>query len=98
MTDPALPTPVERGAVFSVGGQDLLTSAAPALARIRDARPTPRSKAPLFYRYWTGTDAAEVPVEDICADWGGQATPTPGAPTFVKITEDGNPSESGSPS
>lgn len=48
--------------------------AAPALVRIRDARPVPRSRDPRFYRYWTDEQARDVPVEAVCAGWeGGRA-------------------------
>lgn len=44
---------------------------APALVKIREANPTPRSRDPQFYRYWTGDSALDVDVEAICAQWEG---------------------------
>jgi len=46
--------------------------AAPALVRIREARPVPRSRDPKFYEYWLRDDAPDVPVEEICANWEGK--------------------------
>lgn len=46
--------------------------ASPALVRIRDARPVPRSRDPRFYKYWTGDQDAEIPVEAVCAEWEGR--------------------------
>jgi hypothetical protein len=48
--------------------------AAPALVRIREARPVPRSRDPKFYEYWVADSAPAVDVEDICEQWenGGQ--------------------------
>jgi len=49
--------------------------AAPALVRIRDARPVPRSRDPRFYRYWTAEKGPNPPVEGVCAEWeGGTST------------------------
>lgn len=42
---------------------------APALVRIRDACPVPRSRDPKFYRYWTAESAPDVNVEEICRKW-----------------------------
>lgn len=42
---------------------------APALVRIRDADPMPRSHDPKFYRYWVRDRAPDVDVEDICRQW-----------------------------
>jgi len=48
---------------------------APALARIRDADPLPRSRDPRFYRYWVAESEPTVDVERICARWeGGDAS------------------------
>ncbi len=48
---------------------------APALVKIREARPVPRSRDPKFYRYWTADSAPAVDVEGVCEQWesGGQA-------------------------
>jgi len=43
--------------------------AAPALVKIRDARPVPRSRDPRFYRYWTAAEPPDIPVEAVCAEW-----------------------------
>jgi uncharacterized protein len=45
---------------------------APALLRIRDAQPLPRSRDPKFYKYWISEDKIEIPVEEICLRWEGQ--------------------------
>jgi DNA helicase HerA-like ATPase len=44
---------------------------APALVRIRQARPVPRSRDPRFYRYWVADAAPTIEVEDICQLWEG---------------------------
>jgi len=45
---------------------------APALVKIREARPVPRSRDPQFYRYWVYDAAQAVDVEGICAQWEGK--------------------------
>jgi hypothetical protein len=45
---------------------------APALVKIREARPAPRSRDPQFYRYWVSDAAPDVDVEGICALWEGK--------------------------
>lgn len=47
---------------------------APALVRMRDANPTPRSRDPQFYRYWTADVPEEIDVEAICREWEGAGT------------------------
>lgn len=42
---------------------------APALVKIREARPVPRSRDPRFYRYWVADSAPAVDVEGICKEW-----------------------------
>jgi DNA helicase HerA-like ATPase len=42
---------------------------APALVKIREARPKPRSRDPMFYRYWTADSVPAVDVEGICEQW-----------------------------
>jgi DNA helicase HerA-like ATPase len=42
---------------------------APALVKIREARPVPRSRDPRFYRYWVADSAPAVNVEGICEQW-----------------------------
>lgn len=42
---------------------------APALVKIREARPVPRSRDPKFYRYWAAEKAPAVDVEGICEQW-----------------------------
>ncbi len=44
---------------------------APALVRIREARPVPRSRDPKFYRYWVAEQAPNIDVEAICKQWEG---------------------------
>lgn len=45
---------------------------APALVRIREADPVPRSRDPRFYRYWVQATDPTVDVETICARWEGR--------------------------
>jgi hypothetical protein len=45
---------------------------APALVKIREARPVPRSRDPKFYAYWTRNEAPHIEVESICAAWEGK--------------------------
>lgn len=45
---------------------------APMLARIREARPTPRSRDPKFYAHWVNADPKAVPVEAVCRKWEGK--------------------------
>jgi len=42
---------------------------APALIRMREAEPLPRSKDPQFWSYWTAESVSEPPVEAVCARW-----------------------------
>jgi len=42
---------------------------APALVKIREARPVPRSRDPKFYRYWVADSPPPVDVEGICTQW-----------------------------
>jgi hypothetical protein len=49
---------------------------APALVRIREARPLPRSEDPRFYEHWVAETPAAIPVEEICARWEGKDTGT----------------------
>lgn len=44
---------------------------APALVKVREARPVPRSRDPQFYRYWVSDAPPAVDVEGICAQWEG---------------------------
>lgn len=45
---------------------------APALVRIREARPTPRSHDPRFFASWSRDSPPEVDVEAIAAKWQGE--------------------------
>ncbi|HHY35946.1 MAG TPA: ATP-binding protein [Firmicutes bacterium] len=45
---------------------------APALVRVREARPRPRSDDPRFYRYWCSEGPDDVPVEKVCTRWEGE--------------------------
>ncbi|MDI6870229.1 MAG: DUF87 domain-containing protein [Bacillota bacterium] len=47
---------------------------APALVKIRQARPVPRSRDPRFYWYWVQDSAPNVDVEAICAKWAGETS------------------------
>lgn len=42
---------------------------APALVRIREAQPVPRSRDPKFYRYWAADSPPAIDVENICNQW-----------------------------
>lgn len=44
---------------------------APALVKVREARPVPRSRDPQFYRYWAADSAPAIDVEGICKQWEG---------------------------
>lgn len=46
---------------------------APALVKIREARPVPRSRDPRFYAYWTAGAAPAIDVEGVCDAWEGQS-------------------------
>lgn len=46
---------------------------APALVKIRDACPVPRSRDPKFYRYWVNDNVPRIDVEDICKKWEGDS-------------------------
>lgn len=45
---------------------------APALVKIRDAQPIPRSRDPKFYKYWTEDKPPDLPVENVCEEWEGK--------------------------
>lgn len=49
---------------------------APALVRIREARPLPRSRDPRFYQRWIEAEPKQVPVEEVCAVWEGKVSPS----------------------
>jgi DNA helicase HerA-like ATPase len=49
---------------------------APALVRIRETRPLPRSRDPRFYEHWVAETPTAVSVEGICALWEGKDTGT----------------------
>lgn len=48
---------------------------APALVRVREARPVPRSRDPRFYRYWVTDASPTMDVEGICKQWEGANDP-----------------------
>lgn len=48
---------------------------APALVKVRTARPAPRSRDPQFYRYWSVDSARDLDIEGICQQWEGTDTP-----------------------
>ena len=50
--------------------------AAPALVKIREARPVPRSRDPLFYSYWVDENDPTVDVESICTKWENSGVDT----------------------
>lgn len=45
---------------------------APALVKVRQAQPVPRSRDPKFYKYWVNNEVPVVDVERICAQWEGK--------------------------
>ena len=45
---------------------------APALVKVRQAEPVPRSHDPQFYRYWVDEHVVPVDVEAICEQWEGR--------------------------
>lgn len=66
---------------------------APALVKIRDAKPIPRSRDPKFYKYWTEDQPPELPVEKVCADWEGKSEATVCSASTVEsknISREGN--------
>lgn len=48
---------------------------APALVKIREARPVPRSRDPKFYRYWASDVPQAIDVEGICRQWEDASKP-----------------------
>lgn len=60
---------------------------APALVKIREARPVPRSRDPKFYRYWAAESDPEINVEDICAQWEGKRDADDEAPSSGTTNE-----------
>ena len=53
----------------------------PALVRIREAQPIPRSRDPRFYKYWVSEQVADVDVEGVCGQWVGKAPIENSAPS-----------------
>lgn len=53
--------------------------AAPALVRVREASPIPRSRDPRFFEYWTRDEMPDVPVEEVCAEWEGHGDQAAGS-------------------
>lgn len=49
---------------------------APALVRMRDADPLPRSRDPHFYESWVSTKSPDIDVEGVCAEWEGVVAPS----------------------
>lgn len=62
---------------------------APALVKIREANPVPRSRDPQFYRYWVADGAPVVDVESICAQWEGKSDDGDGASSAGESDEVG---------
>lgn len=50
---------------------------APALVRIREAQPIPRSRDPKFYKRWVDPSPLAIPVEEVCAAWEGKPADQP---------------------
>jgi hypothetical protein len=63
--------------------------AAPALVKIREARPLPRSRDPKFYRYWVSDTVPSVDVEGICAQWEGECDDLSDGPLANSTNEEG---------
>ncbi len=61
---------------------------APALVRMRDVNPPPRSNDPRFYEYWTSADPKVPDVEAVCAKWEGRSQEPPGQPDGEEPGED----------
>jgi DNA helicase HerA-like ATPase len=59
---------------------------APALVRIREARPTPRSHDPRFFASWSSESPSEVDVEGIAAQWQGKVDSEPGPQPSARQT------------
>lgn len=45
---------------------------APALVKIREANPIPRSRDPKFYKYWVADEPRKAPVKEVCEIWEGK--------------------------
>jgi len=61
---------------------------APALVRMREANPLPRSRDPRFWRYWTAESVPQPPVEIVCKKWEGDVVSC-GASETVTNDNDG---------
>lgn len=46
---------------------------APALIRVREARPEPRGQNPRFYSHWVASQEPDIPVEAVAGSWEEQA-------------------------
>jgi DNA helicase HerA-like ATPase len=68
---------------------------APALVRIREAQPLPRSRDPKFYKHWAANETADVPVEEICARWEGREQRPPHTDAGISTGQRSVPSASG---
>jgi hypothetical protein len=60
---------------------------APALVRIREARPTPRSHDPHFFASWSKDAPPEIDVEGIAAAWQGAPREIEETPTGSEAME-----------
>jgi len=60
---------------------------APALVRIREARPIPRSRDPKFYKYWIVDKPQDPKVEEICKIWEGKTAEKPERTSTDALTE-----------
>lgn len=67
---------------------------APALVRIREARPLPRSRDPRFFQHWTADQPTPVPVETVAGRWERRATREQAVPPAIPAEDEtGPPSE-----
>lgn len=60
---------------------------APALVRIREANPIPRSRDPKFYRHWVAEEVEEIDVEAIAAEWEGRSDLSSAPPASTPQSE-----------
>lgn len=68
---------------------------APALVRIREAQPLPRSRDPKFYKHWVAEETADVLVEEICAQWEGREQESSSAGAGPVAAQESDASTSG---
>ena len=60
---------------------------APALVRMREAEPLPRSRDPRFWRYWTAGSVPRPPVETVCKKWEGDVVSCGGSESVTDASD-----------